>query len=90
MTHINTEELHVEIERDMIGNYRTKPLSEMLTECCTEGPRNYHLTAYQTEYQTTIPKAYQMTTEKTTDIVSKLPAEMATEKLTKNAPKLSS
>jgi len=34
--------------------------------------------AYRTECQTTLPEAYQMTTEKQTDILPKLPTKMAT------------
>jgi len=70
--------------------YRRKPLTKMLTEWRTEGSTNYRRTAYRTGYQTTIPEAYQMTTEKPMNIQPKLPTEMATEKSTKNAPKLSS
>ena len=81
----------MEIERaDLRELYRPKPLTEMLTEWRTEGSRNCRQTAYRSECQTTIPEAYQMTTEKPTNILLKLPTEMATEKSTKNAPKLSS
>jgi hypothetical protein len=41
--------------------------------------------AYQTECETTLPVAYQMTTEKHPDFLQKLPTKMATEKSTKNA-----
>jgi len=40
--------------------YRTKPLTKMLSEWRTEGSRNYRRTACGT----TLPEAYQMTTEK--------------------------
>jgi len=39
---------------------------------------HYSRTVYWTECKSTIPEAYQMTTEKHTDIQSKLPTEMAT------------
>ena len=44
-------------------------------------------TTYRTDCRTTWPEVYQMTTEKPTDILPKLPTEMATEKSTKSAPK---
>jgi hypothetical protein len=78
----------MEIEReDYREPNRTKPLMEMFTEWHTEGSRNYRRTACRTECRTTLPEAYQMTTEKPSDILPKLSTEMATEKLTKNAPK---
>jgi hypothetical protein len=40
--------------------------------------KNYRRTAYRTECQTTLPEAYQMTTEKQTDILPGLLTEMAT------------
>jgi len=40
--------------------------------------KNYLRTAYRTECQTTLPEAYQMTTEKQTDILPRLPTEMST------------
>jgi hypothetical protein len=90
-TDITHQGLHMEIKRaDYRELYRTKPLTEMLTEWRTEGSRNYRRTAYRTECETTVPKAYQITTEKPTNILSKLPTEMATEKSTKNAPNLPS
>jgi len=60
------------------------------TEWRTEGWRNYCRRTYRTECQSTLPEAYQMTTEKQRDILPKLPTEMATERSRKNAPKLSS
>jgi len=44
-------------------------------------------TAYRMESRITLPEAYQMTTEKSTDILPKLPTEMAAEKLTKKSTK---
>jgi len=79
----------MEIEREGYWEPNwTKPLMKMLTDWCTEGSRNYRQTACRMECRTTLPEAYQMTTKKPTDILPKLPTEMATEKLTKNAPKL--
>jgi hypothetical protein len=40
---------------------------------------------YRTESRITLPEAYQMTTEKPTDILPKLPTEMAAEKSTKKS-----
>jgi len=78
----------MEIEReDYREPNRTKPLMEMFTEWHTEGSRNYRRTACRTECRATLPEFYQMTTEKPTDNLPKLPTEMATEKSTKNAPK---
>jgi len=56
----------MEIERaDYRELYRTKPLTEMFTEWHPEGSRNFHQTAYRTEYRAIIPEAHQMTfTEK--------------------------
>jgi len=77
----------MEIEReDYREPNRTKPLMETFTEWHTEGSRNCRRTAYRTECRTTLPEAYQMTTEKPTDIIPKRPTEMATEQSTKNAP----
>jgi len=88
-TDITAEGLNMEIERD---DYRepnwTKPLMEMFTEWNTKGSRNYRGTAYRTEWRIKLPEAYQMTTEKAMDILPKLPTEMATEKSTKNAPRV--
>jgi len=44
-------------------------------------------TAYRTEFRITLPEAYQMTTEKPTDILPKHPTEMAVEKSTKKSTK---
>jgi len=83
---ITAERLHMEIERE---NYwepnRRTPLLEMFTEWHTEGSRNYGRTAYQTESRITLLEAYQMTTEKPTDILPKLPTKMAAEKSTKKS-----
>jgi len=46
--------------------------------------------AFQTECQLSLPEGKQITTEKETDIVPKLPTEMTTEKSSENAPKVSS
>jgi len=70
--------------------YFAKPLTKTHTERGTKGSRNYRQTAYQTTCQSALPEPYQITTEKQTDILPKLPTEMGTEKSTKNAPKLSS
>ena len=87
-TDITAEGLHMEIKPDNYREpYHSKPLTETLTRSCTERSRNYHQTACQTDSQTTLPEAFQMTTKKPTDIPQKLPTEMATEKSTKNALK---
>ena len=70
----------------------------MLTEWRTEESRILRRMAYQTEYQaeyqteyqTILPGAYQMTTEKPTNILPKLPTEIVTEISTKNEPESSS
>ena len=81
---ITAERLHIEIEReDYWEPNRTTPLLEMFTEWHTEGSRNYGRTAYRTESRITLPEAYQMTTEKPTDILPKLPTEMAADKSAK-------
>jgi len=70
--------------------YPTKALSEKLTKWGNEGWRKYHWKAYRTECKFSWPEAYQMTTNRESDIPPKLPTDMATEKSSKNAPKLSS
>jgi len=81
---ITAEGLHMEIEReDYWEPNQTTPLLEMFTEWHTEGSRNYGRMAYRTESRITLPEAYQMTTEKPTDILPKLPTEMAADKSTK-------
>jgi hypothetical protein len=44
--------------------YSTKPLTKMLTELRTEGSRNFRRTAYRTDCETTLPAAYQLTTDR--------------------------
>jgi len=81
-TDITAEKLDMEIEReDYRKHNRTKPLLEMFTKWHTEGSRNYGRIASRI----TSPEAYQMTTEKPTDILPKLPTEMAAEKSTKKS-----
>jgi hypothetical protein len=91
-TDITAKRLHMEIERE---NYRepnrTKPLLEMFTERHTEGSRNYGQMAYRMECRITLPEAYQMTTEKPTDVLQKLPTETRIEKsIEKSTAKLPS
>jgi hypothetical protein len=87
-TDITAKRLHMEIEgKDYREPNRTKPLQAMFTEWHTEGSRNYGRTAYRMESRITLPEAYQMTTEKPTDILPKLPTEMAAEKSTKKSTK---
>jgi hypothetical protein len=67
----------MEIEReDYREPNRTKPLLAMFTEWHTEASRNYGQMAYRTECRITLPEAYQITTEKPTDILPKLPTEL--------------
>ena len=74
---ITAERLHMEIEKeDYRKPNRTKPLLAMFTESHTEELRNYGRTAFRTESRITLPEAYQMNTEKSTDILPKMPTEM--------------
>jgi hypothetical protein len=76
----------MEIEReDYREPNRTKPLLEMFTERHTEGSRIYGRMAYRMECRITLSEAYQMTTEKPTDILPKLPTEIATVMSTKKS-----
>jgi len=82
-TDITAERLHMDIEReDHREPNQTKPLLEMFTAWHTEVSRTYGGMACRTESPITLPEAYHMTTEKATDILPKLPPEMATQKLT--------
>jgi len=88
---IPVEGLHIEIERvDFREPYHTTPLTKTHTEWCTKGSRNYRRTAYRTESQSFLLEAYQMITEKQTDILPMLPTEMARGKWSKNPAKRSS
>jgi hypothetical protein len=66
--------MEIELE-DYREPNQTKPLLAMFTQWHTEGSRNYGRTAYRTEFRITLPEAYQITTEKPTDILPKLPTE---------------
>jgi len=57
-------------------------IKKTLPERHTERSRNYGRTAYRTESRITLAEAYQMTTEKLTDILPKLPTQMPSEKST--------
>jgi hypothetical protein len=83
-TDITAETLHMVVEGEEYREPNRKKRLVMFTKWHTEGSNNYG----QTDCQTTLPEAYQMTPKKPPDILPKLPTKMAAEKSTKNALKL--
>jgi hypothetical protein len=73
MTDITAERLHMEVEREDYWEPNwTKPLV-MFTKWHAEGSRDFG----RTECRTTLPEAYQLTTEQPPDVLPQLPTELA-------------
>ena len=74
----------ISLPKDSHGD-QTRGLRGAQPDKPTDG--DVYRTRYRTECRTILPEVYQMTTEKPTDILPKVPTGMPTKNSTKNAPK---